>query len=177
MRKLKAGIWTLRRHALMAMHPNLKVGKGTTVLPGCVISHRGPIIIGESSYLGAECWLSGDIRIGHKVMCAGRVAAVGDDHSFDIPGTAMIDAGRPHLRRLTVGNDVWIGYGAVLMMGVTIGDGAIVGAYSVVTKDVEPLTIVAGSPARLLRRRFLDADQEAVHRQYLDELAGKVQKV
>lgn len=54
----------------------------------------------------------------------------------------------------TVGNDVWIGREATIMPGVTIGDGAVVGAHSVVTKDVEPYAVVAGNPARHLRVRF-----------------------
>lgn len=59
-----------------------------------------------------------------------------------------------------VGNDVWIGRDATIMPGVTIGDGAVVGAHSVVTKDVEPYTIVAGNPARPVRTRFEPADVE-----------------
>lgn len=57
---------------------------------------------------------------------------------------------------IVVGNDVWIGYEAVVMAGVRIGDGAIVAARSVVTKDVPPYTIVGGTPARAIRRRFDD---------------------
>lgn len=55
---------------------------------------------------------------------------------------------------IVIGNDVWIGYEAVILSGVTIGDGAIVGARAVVTKDVPPYTIVGGVPARSIRRRF-----------------------
>ncbi|BAZ04409.1 Vat family streptogramin A O-acetyltransferase [Calothrix sp. NIES-3974] len=55
-----------------------------------------------------------------------------------------------------IGNDVWIGYEAVIMPGVKIGDGAIIGAKSVVTKDVAPYTIVGGNPANLIRKRFPD---------------------
>lgn len=55
---------------------------------------------------------------------------------------------------IIVGNDVWIGYDAVIMAGVTISDGAIIGARAVVTKDVEPYSIVAGVPAREIRKRF-----------------------
>lgn len=58
-----------------------------------------------------------------------------------------------------IGNDVWIGYEAVILSGVTIGDGAIVGARAVVTKDVPPYTIVGGVPARSIRRRF---DEETI---------------
>ncbi|OUC11741.1 MAG: chloramphenicol acetyltransferase [Alkalinema sp. CACIAM 70d] len=57
-----------------------------------------------------------------------------------------------------IGNDVWIGYEAVIMPGVQIGDGAIVGAKSVVTKNVPPYTIVGGNPARPIRQRFSDAE-------------------
>lgn len=60
---------------------------------------------------------------------------------------------------IVIGNDVWIGYEAVILSGVTVGDGAIIGARAVVTKDVPPYTIVGGIPARCIRRRF---DEETV---------------
>lgn len=62
---------------------------------------------------------------------------------------------------IVIGNDVWIGYEAVILSGVTIGDGAIIGARAVVTKDVPPYTIVGGVPAKPIRRRF---DDETVRR-------------
>ena len=55
---------------------------------------------------------------------------------------------------IVIGNDVWIGYEAVILSGVTVGDGAIIGARAVVTKDVPPYAIVGGIPARYIRRRF-----------------------
>ena len=55
-----------------------------------------------------------------------------------------------------IGNDVWLGYEAIIMPGVTIGDGAIIAAKSVVTKDIQPYTIVGGNPARVIRQRFPD---------------------
>lgn len=57
---------------------------------------------------------------------------------------------------IIIGNDVWIGYEAVILAGVTVGDGAIIGARSVVTKDVSPYTIVGGTPAKPIRKRFSD---------------------
>ncbi len=60
---------------------------------------------------------------------------------------------------MTIGHDVWIGHGAVVMPGVTVGTGAIIGAGAVVTKDVEPYTIVAGVPARVIRRRVSEATE------------------
>lgn len=61
---------------------------------------------------------------------------------------------RRRSRRVTIGHDVWIGHGAVILPGVTIGDGAVIGANAVVSRDVDSYTIVAGVPARLVRRRF-----------------------
>ena len=63
-----------------------------------------------------------------------------------------------------IGNDVWIGYEAVILQGVTIGDGAIIGARAVVTKDVEPYTIVGGVPAKTIKRRFPPETVEALLR-------------
>lgn len=57
---------------------------------------------------------------------------------------------------IVIGNDVWIGYEAVIMAGVTVGDGAIIGTRAVVTKDVPPYTIIGGIPAKVIRRRFSD---------------------
>lgn len=77
---------------------------------------------------------------------------------FDLPGANQ--SGHPVTKGPTiVGNDVWIGRGAVILSGVTVGDGAVVGAYAVVTKDVPPYSIVAGNPARHIRFRF---DEEQI---------------
>lgn len=65
-------------------------------------------------------------------------------------------ADRENRYPVVIGNDVWIGYGAVILGGITIGDGAIIGAGAVVTKNVEPYAIVAGNPAKVLRKRFDD---------------------
>lgn len=67
---------------------------------------------------------------------------------------AMEGKNYPTKGNTVVGNDVWIGYNAVIMPGVTIGDGAVIASCSVVTKDVEPYTIVGGNPARDIRKRF-----------------------
>ena len=89
-------------------------------------------------------------------------------HPFNVFGGAWTKNTPPHMDQLprkgdiVVGNDVWIGYEAVLLSGVTIGDGAIIGTRAVVTQDVPPYTIVGGVPAKPIRRRFDDATIDAL---------------
>ena len=74
-----------------------------------------------------------------------------------------------------IGNDVWIGYEAVIMAGVTVGDGAIIGTRTVVTKDVPAYTIVAGLPAQLIRRRFFEETiATLLHLQWWDWLVDHI---
>lgn len=78
---------------------------------------------------------------------------------------------------IIIGNDVWIGYEAVIMAGVTIGDGAIIGTRAVVTKDVPPYTIVGGVPAKMIRKRFDDATIERLENlRWWDWDAAKIQR-
>lgn len=103
--------------------------------------------------IGAFCSVAG----GVKILCDGQH---GTDSATTFPienrllnkPPARPNAGRA--RGVTIGNDVWIGYDAVVLPGLTIGDGAVVGANAVVTKDVPPYAIVAGVPATILRYRF-----------------------
>ena len=73
---------------------------------------------------------------------------------FSLLGVKDITKAWDNKGDIVVGNDVWIGYEAVILAGVTIGDGAIIGARAVVTKDVPPYTIVGGIPAKQIRKRF-----------------------
>ena len=63
---------------------------------------------------------------------------------------------------IKIGNDVWIGNGVAVLSGVTVGDGAVLGAYSVITKDVKPYEIVVGNPMQVVRKRFSDAQIDAL---------------
>ncbi|MEU5791082.1 CatB-related O-acetyltransferase [Micromonospora purpureochromogenes] len=78
--------------------------------------------------------------------------------------TLDIVTGMPSRGDTVVGNDVWFGYGATVLPGVRIGDGAIIAAGAVVSADVPPYTIVGGNPARPIRQRFADADVERLRR-------------
>jgi acetyltransferase-like isoleucine patch superfamily enzyme len=63
---------------------------------------------------------------------------------------------------IVLGNDVWIGYGAIILSGVTIGDGAVIGAGSVITKDIPPYAIIAGNPSKVLKYRFTEEQINAL---------------
>lgn len=95
---------------------------------------------------------------------------------WQVPGMKPSDAWDNH-GDITIGNDVWIGFEALILAGVTIGDGAIIGARAVVTKDVPPYTIVGGVPAKPIRKRFDDATvARLLELRWWDWPAEKIQK-
>jgi len=96
-------------------------------------------------------------------MFGPRVTIIGGDHKFDIPGTPMIFSGRPLQKKTRIEADVWVGYGAILMAGITIGRGSIIAAGSVVTKDIPPYEIHGGVPARKISDRFSNQNDRDVH--------------
>lgn len=91
--------------------------------------------------------------IGDYVMIAPNVTLLDRVHNHNRTDTPMALQGSSPRQTIRIGNDVWIGQNAILMPGITIGEGAIVGAGAVVTKDIPPYAVVAGVPARILRYR------------------------
>lgn len=118
----------------------------------------GRVTLGNRCYVGRYSYLDGDITIGDHTMLASSVAIVGGDHAFDQRDVLMIDSSREHWKPTRIGCDVWIGHGAIILNGVTIGDGAVVAAGSVVVRDVPPYAVVAGNPARLIRSRLAETE-------------------
>jgi acetyltransferase-like isoleucine patch superfamily enzyme len=116
--------------------------------------HEGLVSIGAKTVLGQECTISAyqQISIGRECVIADRVMLIDFDHG-------VVEVERPirlqgiYKRDVNVGNNVWIGYGACILRGVTVGDNAIIGTSSVVTKDVPANAVVAGMPARVIRMR------------------------
>ena len=111
---------------------------------------RGHVSIGAKTVLGQECTISSfqHVSIGRECVIADRVMLIDFDHG-------MVEVERPirlqgiYKRDVRVGNNVWIGYGACILRGVTVGDNAVIGTNAVVTKDVPANAVVAGVPARL----------------------------
>jgi acetyltransferase-like isoleucine patch superfamily enzyme len=133
----------------------LELGRWSWIGHGCKIRcHEGRVSVGAKTVIGQECTISAyqQVSIGRECVIADRVMLIDFDH-----GT--VEADRPirlqgiYKRDVHVGHNVWIGYGACILRGVTVGDNAIVGTNSVVTKDVEPNAVVGGVPARVLRMR------------------------
>lgn len=86
-------------------------------------------------------------------MMGPRVTILALNHEFSSVDVPMIRQGHAAPKPVIIGNDVWIGAQAIILPGVTVGDGAIVGAGAVVAKPVAPFTIVAGNPARVIGQR------------------------
>lgn len=125
------------------------------------------LVADEYVFIGRHCTVSPGVRIGRYTMFASEVAVVGDDHNWHEPGVPMQFSGRPAQQRTQIGADVWIGHGAILMRGITIGDGAIVASGAVVTKDVPAYEVWAGVPAQRVRVRFDDPVDIELHSQML----------
>lgn len=100
---------------------------------------------------GVEFIMNGANHLAGAVSAYPFAVFGGDWHD------AMVGKSYPQKGNTLIGNDVWLGYRAAILPGVAIGDGAIIGAYAVVTRDVPPYSIVGGNPAQVIRRRFDEA--------------------
>ena len=131
------------------------LGRWSWIGHGCKIRcHEGEVHIGAKSVLGQECTISAfqHVSIGRECILADRVMLIDFDHGVVEVERPIRDQGI-YKRDVRVGHNVWIGYGAAFLRGVTVGDNSIVGTYAVVTKDVPANAVVGGVPARLIRMR------------------------
>jgi len=118
-----------------------------------LVHDQAQFAIGDHVFVGrgVEFDVMLEVRIGHHTLIAPNCFICDHSHAFE-PGR-RIDEQACIAKAVSIGEDVWIGAGSVILAGVSIGDGAVIGANSVVTSNVAPMTVVAGSPARLLRGR------------------------
>src|SRR5215475_15576195 len=153
-----------------------EIGRRCEVLRNSIIEYAS---LGDYSYLGENCDIAGavigkftaianSVRIGAPNHPMGRAS----QHRFTYcpeyyEASATRDRDFFAARRadkVIVGNDCWIGHAAIILPGVTVGDGAVIAAGAVVSRDVRPYTIVGGVPARPIRKRFDDAIAERLVR-------------
>ena len=169
-------LW-LRLFKLYAIRGNVECQRDLHLGIGSKIFAPHRLTIGRNVYIGKLCTIECDGQIGDEVMIANAVGIVGRyDHDYTVVGRSIrrapwvgdadyVDGGRNNA--ITIGSDVWIGYGAIVLSGVTVGRGAIVAAGAVVTRDVAPYAIVAGNPARQVASRF-SAEDATRHEALLD---------
>lgn len=125
--------------------------------------------IGRFVYIGSRCIIYPKVTIGDYTMLANDVKIIGGDHEFKKPGIPVIFSGRSVLNETLIGRDVWIGASSIILTGVEIGDGAIIGAGSVVTKNVEEYSIYAGVPAKKIKDRFDSKDEVNIHKLMIEK--------
>ena len=139
----------ISRHGEVSFGRFVWIGDGTKVR-----CHEGVVEIGDKTVFGQECTISAyqRVRIGEQCVIADRAMFIDFDHG-------VVDVERPirrqgiYKRDVVVGSNVWVGYGACVLRGVRVGDNAIIGSNSVVTRDVPANAVVGGVPAKLIRMR------------------------
>ncbi|GGV63553.1 galactoside O-acetyltransferase [Streptomyces griseoloalbus] len=138
------------------------VGHGVWIEPPLHVAYGRHVHLGDDVYVNFGLTLVDDVEVfvGDRVMVAPHVTISTTGHPVH-PGLRR--DGSQFSAPVRIEDDVWIGAGAVILPGVTVGRGSVVGAGSVVTADVPPMTVVAGTPARVLRQ-ITDADREWTYR-------------
>lgn len=144
------------KYSLKNVHPTFYIGGKTSI--------SSDFIAGPYSYVGPNCIIYPKVSIGAYTMIANNVSILGGDHNFKKAGTPTIFSGREELKPTIIGKDVWIGSNSIVMTGLTIGDGTIVAAGSVVTKSLEPFSIYGGVPARKIKERFDNMQDLMMHK-------------
>ena len=127
-------------------------------LGDCANIERGAIFgpqvsVGNRSGIGVNCELYGPVIIGNDVMMGPDVVIYTSGHKFDRIDVPMMDQGSIAPKPVRIGNDVWIGRRVMIMPGVTIGNGCVIGAGAVVTKDIPDYSVAVGVPAKVVKSR------------------------
>lgn len=143
--------------AVVSVGPNgkLVLGEMNTIYPGVTIRIKeGWMVTGDEVSFGPGCHVyepRAGLTIGDYCMIGGGVLICGVNHGTELGKPMRLQQAKS--APVVIGDDVWIGMGAVITPGVTIGSGAIIAAGAVVTKDVAPYSMVAGVPAKFIRNR------------------------
>ena len=126
-------------------------GKDINIQRKATISRR--VSIGDCSGIGMDCVIQGGVKIGKNVMMGPQVFIYTQNHCHERIDIPMITQGYEEEKPVVIEDDVWIGSRVTILPGVHIGEGSIIGASAVVTKNVPAYAIVGGNPARVLKSR------------------------
>lgn len=178
-----SGVWSPLRVVVravtrrLAVKANVKYGADLRVGRGAIVYGPHSLSIGNHVSIGPHTIIQVDGHIGDFVLIGMGVQIVGRrDHAVDEVGTPIAhstwigERDATDKDKIVIERDAWIGGASVVMSGIRIGEGAIVAAGSVVTRDLLPYTINGGNPAQLIRRRFATAEDEQIHSRALDQL-------
>jgi len=130
-------------------------GKCVNIEAGASFGRGNTVWLGDYSDLGIDCKIHGEVHIGDHSFMGPEVVIYTWNHVFDRTDIPIMDQGCSPINPVWIGNDVWIGTRVIILQGVHIGDHCVIGAGSVVAKDVPAWSVVAGNPARILRQRIL----------------------
>lgn len=147
-------LWPLKTLLLKA---SVKHGVNFKVGPNVVLYNYKYISIGDNVFIGDRCTFGGNvpITIGNNVMFGPEVMIRGGDHNISVVGKPMakVKTGGVNLP-IIIENDIWVGTRVIILKGVKIGEGTVIGAGSLITKQIPPYTINVGSPSKPIRCRF-----------------------
>jgi len=159
-RRLQTRIKAFACRKVLTHGPDLHLGARTRIWA------PRHVMMGSQVYVGKDVHIEANCRIGNYCLIANRVAIVGrHDHDFSAVGFPVRFA--PWVgsncfpsqfadEEAVIEDDVWLGYGTIVLTGVTVGRGCVIAAGSVVTKDIPPYSIAAGVPAKVIGKRFAD---------------------
>lgn len=146
----KFGYW-LRR--VLMRHIATECGVGVIVKQFAYLGSALELRIGNNAQIGANSRIGPSVSIGNDVVMGPDVVLMTTAHAFENPQVPIRLQGALPVKPIVLEDDVWIGTRVVVLPGVRLGKGCIIGANSLVTKDVPPLAIVGGSPAKVIRYR------------------------
>lgn len=178
--RIPAPFQALTRRALnrLAVGSNVTTGKNLRAGLGSRINALHNLQLGDDVSVGPGSLIEVNGVIGDFVLIARNVQIIGRmDHDISEVGTPIVKATWVGDRSprdedvVNIGRDVWIGAGAIILGGVSIGEGSVIGAGSIVTKDIPPYSIAVGSPARRVRTRFPNEVDRKRHSALLNDLA------
>ncbi|MCD5001692.1 acyltransferase [Enterococcus saccharolyticus] len=142
----------IRYFFFVKIHPQVTNNK-IIIQKNTEISLYQKIQIGNNSSIGKNSKVQGPVKIGENVMIGPELLTMTKNHNMKDLNIPMNSQGDTAAKEIIIGNDVWIGARVILLPGIRIGDGAVIGAGTVVSKDVKPYDIVVGASQRVIRNR------------------------
>jgi putative colanic acid biosynthesis acetyltransferase WcaF len=126
-----------------------RIGRGVVIKPNVRIKFPWRLVLGDHCWIGQEAWIDNmaEVRIGSHVCISQQAYLCTGSHDHRRRGFDLITG------QITLGDGSWVGARATVLPGVTVGANAVVAGGSIVTRDVEPATVVGGNPARLIAQR------------------------